>query len=45
MDGQEPDTFVKNKYGNYIYSAGSSSLNLVCFFECLLEDYIDELGL
>jgi hypothetical protein len=44
-DGQEPDTFVKNEHGNYIYSAGYSSLNLVSFFEFLLEDYIDELGL
>lgn len=45
MDGHEPDTFVKNEHGNYIYSAGHSSLNLVCFFEFLLEDYIDELGI
>ena len=45
MDEHEPGTFVKNEHGNYIYSAGHSSLNLVSFFEFLLEDYIDELGL
>ena len=42
MDGHEPGTFVKNEHGNYIYSAGHSSLNLVPFFEFLLEDYINE---
>ena len=44
MDGHEPDTFVKNEHGNVIYSAGHSSLNLVAFFENLLEDYLDENG-
>jgi len=42
MDRHEPDTFVKNQHGNVIYSAGHSSLNLVAFFENLLEDYLDE---
>lgn len=42
MDGYEPDTFVKNQNGKVIYSAGPSSLNLVAFFENLLEDYIEE---
>ena len=31
MEGHEEDTFIKNKYGNVIYSAGASSLNLTCF--------------
>jgi hypothetical protein len=44
MDGHEPDTFVKNQHGVVIYSAGHSSLNLVAFFENLLEDYLDENG-
>ena len=42
MDSHEPDTFVKNKYDAFIYTAKHSSLNLVLFFESLLEDYIDE---
>ncbi len=42
MDGHEPDTFVKNEHGAFIYSSGHSSINLVSFFENLLEDYIDE---
>lgn len=44
MGGHEPDTFVKNQQGAVIYSAGHSSLNLVDFFENLLEDYLDENG-
>lgn len=39
MDGYGPDTFIKNEHGAVIYSAGSSSLNLVSFFEDLLEEY------
>jgi len=42
MDGHEPNTFVKNKHDAFMYSAEHSSLNLVLFFESLLEDYIDE---
>lgn len=42
MDGHEPDTFVKNQHGNFIYSSDPSSLNLVAFFEELLEDYLGE---
>jgi hypothetical protein len=42
MKSHEEDTFVKNQYGNYIYSSGASSINLVCFFEHILEDYLDE---
>lgn len=41
MDSHEPDTFIKNEYGNYIYSYGSSFINLVCFFELILEEYIN----
>lgn len=44
MDGHDPNTFVKNQHGNVIYSAGHSSLNLLAFFENLLEDYLDENG-
>jgi hypothetical protein len=44
MDEHEPDTFVKNQHGNVIYSTGHSSLNLIAFFENLLEDYLDENG-
>jgi hypothetical protein len=42
MQGHEEDTFIKNEYGNYIYSAGASSLNLKIFFEMLLQDFIEE---
>ena len=42
MDGHEPDTFIANKYGQYVYSAGACSLNLKVFFEELLKDYIEE---
>ena len=41
MNGHEKDTFIKNEYGNVIYSAGSTSLNLTCFFEDLLTDFIE----
>jgi len=43
MEEHESDTFVKNKQGNVIYSAGHSSINLVAFFERLLEDYVNEM--
>jgi hypothetical protein len=42
MNGFEPGTFIKNEHGVVIYSAGPSSLNLVVFFEELLEDFISE---
>lgn len=41
MNGMEEDTFIKNQYGNVIYSAGASSLNLTLFFEDLLTDFIE----
>ena len=44
MDGHEPDTFVKNEHGNVIYSAKHSSINVTCFFEDLLVDFIEENG-
>jgi hypothetical protein len=44
MDEHEPDTFVKNKFGVPIYSAGHSSLNIQTFFEMLLEDFINDDG-
>ena len=42
MEEQEPDTFIKNEHGAVIYSAGNSSLNLVVFFESLLEDFMKQ---
>jgi hypothetical protein len=44
MDGHEPDTFVRNKYGEVLYTAGHSYLNLTCFFENLLEDYVETIS-
>lgn len=41
MDSHEPDTFVKNKRGVYIYCAGHSYLNLTCFFNELLKEFIE----
>jgi hypothetical protein len=41
MEGHEPDTFITNEHGNYMYSAGPTSINLVAFFEELVQDYID----
>jgi len=43
MKGYEPDTFIPNQYGNYVYSSGPSSIDLPSFFEDLLEDYIESL--
>ena len=45
MKSHEEDTFIKNEYGNYIYSSGASSINLVCFFEDIIEDYLEEMKL
>ena len=42
IEGAEPDIFVKNKYGNLIYSSGPSSINLTYYFEELLRDYIEK---
>lgn len=42
MDGHEPDTFVKDTQGNVLYTAGHSTLNLIAFFEDLLEEYITD---
>lgn len=42
MEGHEPDTFIPNKHGQYIYSAGPVSLNIVAYFEMLLEDYVEQ---
>lgn len=35
MDGHEPDTFIQNENGVYLYSSGSVSINLKLFFESL----------
>lgn len=42
IDSHEPDTFVRNSYGQIMYSAGYSSLNLTIFFEMLLSDFVEE---
>jgi len=42
MNGHEPDTFIKNEHGVYMYSAGPVSLNLKVFFQSLLEDFIED---
>lgn len=42
MDGHEPDTFIKNEYGVYLYSAVPVSINLKIFFETLLEDFVED---
>lgn len=41
MQSYEPDTFIPNKHGQYVYRSenGASGLNLVVFFEDLLEEY------
>lgn len=43
MNGHEEDTFIKNEYGVYLYSAGPTSLNLKIYFETLLEDFIEDI--
>jgi len=42
MDAHEPDTFIKDESGNYMYRAGSVSLNLKWYFEMLLQDFVEE---
>lgn len=42
IDGHEEDTFIKDQYGVYWYSAGATSLNLKAYFERLLEDFIED---
>lgn len=42
IDSHEPDTFIKNEHGVYLYSSGAVSLNLKLFFEMLLEDFIED---
>ena len=41
MQSYEPDTFIPNKHDQYVYRSecGRSGLNLVAFFEDLLEEY------
>jgi uncharacterized protein (UPF0335 family) len=42
MNSHEPGTFVKDEHGDYMYSAGSVSLNLKVFFENLIDAFINE---
>jgi hypothetical protein len=41
MKTYEPDIFISNKHGQYVYNSENlaSSLNIVCFFEDLIESY------
>ncbi len=41
IESHESDTFIRNEHGQLIYSAGPTRLNLECYFEDLLKDYID----
>ena len=41
MNSHEQDTFIKNEHGVVLYSSGHTSLNLTCFFEDLLTDFIE----
>lgn len=41
MNSHEQDTFIKNEHGVVLYSSGHTSLNLTCFFEDLLSDFIE----
>jgi hypothetical protein len=44
MQSHEPDTFIPNKHGAYIYYSenGVSGINLEAFFEEILEDFVEE---
>lgn len=42
INSHEEGTFVRDKYGNIIYNCGHSSLNLVAYFESILEDWEDQ---
>ena len=41
MNSHEEDTFIKNEHGVVLYSSGHTSLNLTCFFEDLLTEFIE----
>lgn len=43
MDSHEPDTFIKDEQGRYMYRAKHVSLNLEAYFTYLLEDYIEHI--
>lgn len=42
MQLHEPDTFVANEHGVYIYQSGHSYINIRVFFENLLKDFIED---
>jgi len=42
MASQEPDTFVKNEHGQYMYTAARTTLNLKTYFEDIIEAFIEE---
>lgn len=42
MKSHEPDTFVANEHGAYIYENKHSYINIQAFFENLLEDFIED---
>jgi hypothetical protein len=43
MDSFGPDSFVKNQFGVYIYTAGPHGIELVSLMEDLLESYVEAL--
>jgi hypothetical protein len=45
MASYEPDTFIKDKHGRYMYKSecGRSGINVEAFFEDLVEDLIEHL--
>lgn len=42
IDGHEPNTFVKNRQNQLIYTAGHSGINVTLFFEDLVEDVLTD---
>lgn len=41
IDSYEEDVFIRNQYGQLIYSSGASSLNLEVFFEDIIETFLE----
>lgn len=43
MEEQEIDTFIKDESGRVMYTSGGTTINLVHYFEELLEDFDEKL--
>lgn len=43
INGHEPDTFVKDEYGRYMYKSGSSNINIEVFFQEICKDFLEHL--